>query len=69
MLELTEQQRQAAETGEPPIVIDSQTQKPYVLLSKAVFDRLRELMEDEKEKEGWAMLARRAATEWAKENP
>src|SRR6266446_2344974 len=58
MIELTEEQRQAVEQAgdEPPTVVDAKTQTAYVLVRKTVYDRVRELLEDEKDRklqEGW----------------
>jgi hypothetical protein len=40
-----------------------------VVLAAEHFDRIRDLLEDEREKAAWAGLARRAADRWGRENP
>jgi hypothetical protein len=63
MIELTEQQRQALETGsEPPVLVDGKTQTAYVLLRKDLYDHLRELLDNEQDRKleaGWQKLAGR----------
>ncbi|MBI1917237.1 MAG: hypothetical protein HYS12_21235 [Planctomycetes bacterium] len=46
MIELTEQQRQELSASEP-YVIDPQTREEYVLVRRAVYERLRALVEDD----------------------
>lgn len=46
MIELTEQQRQELCNPEP-IAIDPQTKKEYVLVGREVYQRLRNLLEDD----------------------
>jgi len=45
MIELTEEQRRQLK-GPEPIVIDPQTGETYVLVRKAVYDRIKGLLED-----------------------
>jgi hypothetical protein len=45
MIELTDQQRDELRSPEP-VVIDPQTKETYVLVPKAVYERLRTLIED-----------------------
>jgi hypothetical protein len=47
MLELTEEQRQAAQGKEPPRLVDPHTGEAYVLLRAAAYDRLRALLNDD----------------------
>jgi hypothetical protein len=47
MIELTEQQRQELTATEAPQFLDPQTGKTYVLVQTAVYERLKELLEDE----------------------
>jgi hypothetical protein len=51
MIELTEQQQQAleAQQGEPPRVVNPRTQETYVLVPAALYDRMKELLEEEEE--------------------
>ena len=44
MLELTDQQAQAVEQGEPPVLLNPKTREEFVLVRKQVFDRLRKWM-------------------------
>lgn len=46
MIELSEEQRQELTSGEA-VVVDPQTGEEYVLVRKAVYDRLRSLFEDD----------------------
>jgi len=46
MIELSEEQRRQLE-GPEPVVIDPQTQEMYVLVRKAVYDRIKGLLEDD----------------------
>jgi hypothetical protein len=63
MLELTEPQRQAVEAGgEPPTLVDAKTQTAYVLIRKDLYERVRELLEEEEDRKvqaGWQKLAYR----------
>ena len=64
MIELTEEQRQAvAQAGdEPATIVDAKTQIAYVLVRKSLYERVRELLEDEQDRkvqEGWQKLAYR----------
>ncbi len=64
MFELTEQQRQELSAPEP-IAIDPQTRETYVLVRKAVFDRMKGLLYDDAElsdDELRLLLARSSAT-------
>ena len=64
MIELTDEQRQQLDSGRAVEVTDSGTDRPYVVLSKDVYDRLSQLRYDDSE---WtdddlrAFLARAAA--------
>ena len=64
MIELTEEQQQAVEHAgdEPATVIDAKSQTAYVLLRKNVYDRVRALIEEERDRKlqaGWQKLAYR----------
>jgi hypothetical protein len=48
MIEITaEQQRRIAEDGWPPRAVNPQTGEEYVLLHAALFERIRQLLENE----------------------
>jgi hypothetical protein len=49
MLELTEEQRQVVSAQENPTILDPQTREPYILVRKAVFDRIKGLLYDDSE--------------------
>ena len=44
MIELTPEQAQAVERGEPPVLLHPATGEEFVLVSKGVFDQMRKLM-------------------------
>jgi hypothetical protein len=44
MLELTEQQAQAVEQEQPPVLLHPKTREEFVLVRKTVFDRMRKWM-------------------------
>jgi hypothetical protein len=74
MTTLTPDQRRAVEqAGDQPVELtDPQTNTAYILVKAEVFRRMRaaqEELEDDREKEAWARLGRKARSEWAKENP
>jgi hypothetical protein len=46
MIELSEEQRRQLESPEP-LALDPQTQEMYVLVRKAVYDRIKGLLEDD----------------------
>jgi hypothetical protein len=46
MIELSEEQRRQL-NGPEPVAIDPQTQEMYVLVRKAVYDRIKGLLEDD----------------------
>ncbi len=47
MIEFTEEQRQQLEDGQAVDVTDAQTARPYVVLRKDVFERVRQLLYDD----------------------
>ena len=49
LLELTEEQRQVVASEENPTILDPQTQEAYILVRKAVFDRIKGLLYDDTE--------------------
>ena len=74
MMTLTSELRRAVEeAGDLPVEItDPQTNASYVLVKAEIFGRMKERLEeeqDQREKDAWAKLSRRARSEWAKENP
>jgi hypothetical protein len=65
-----EQQRAVEQAGDQPVEItDPRSNTAYVLVKAEIFSRMKEALEDEPEKFAWANLARKARSEWAKENP
>ena len=44
MLELTEQQAQAVEQAEPPVLRHPKTQEEFLLIRKQVYDRMQQWM-------------------------
>jgi hypothetical protein len=74
MTTLTPELRRAVEqAGDQPVEItDPQTNASYVLVKAEIFNRMKEKLEeeqDQREKDAWAKLGRKARSEWAKENP
>ena len=49
MLELTEEQRQAVSTEDNPTVLDPQTHEAFILVRKATFERIKNLLYDDAE--------------------
>ncbi len=73
MTAITPEQRQAAvEAGDLPITLaDPQTGITYILMRADVYRRMQQSMEveeDNREHQAWAMLARKARGDWAREN-
>lgn len=52
MIELTEQQRQQLLAADTPQVVDPETGKTYILVPTEVYERLKDLLEDEPEVTG-----------------
>jgi len=73
MIELTEEQRHAVQASTAPVsLVDPQTQEAYVLLRADLYERLKELLEDEEdrqEQQAWLDLATRTRRRWVQENP
>ena len=64
-----ELQRAVEQAGDQPVEItDPRSSTSYVLVKADIFSRMKEALEDESEKLAWANLARKARSEWAKEN-
>lgn len=73
MTTLTPELRQAVEqAGDQPVEItDLETNASYVLVKAEIFSRMKEKLEDEqdqREKDAWVTLGRKARADWAKEN-
>lgn len=47
MIELTELQQQAVDAGPAPRLLDPRTKKAYVLVGADVYDRIRNLLEED----------------------
>jgi PHD/YefM family antitoxin component YafN of YafNO toxin-antitoxin module len=47
MIELTEQQRRQLQATDEPRFVDTETGKTYVLVSAEIYERIKELLEDE----------------------
>jgi hypothetical protein len=74
MTTLTPELRRAVEhVGDQPVEItDPETKAYYVLVKAQICSRMKETLEkeqDEREKDAWAKLGRKARSEWAKQNP
>ena len=69
MIDLTEEQRQAILKGEAVRIPSPEIGEDLVLLRGALYEKIRELLEEEREKAEWAKLSRKAANRWAQENP
>jgi hypothetical protein len=44
MIELTHEQAQAVEQGEPPVLLNPATGEAFVLIRKEIYDKMRRLM-------------------------
>lgn len=69
MIELTEQQRQAVKSGEAVRVTAPEIGEDVVLLSAALYENIRELLEDQREQQGVLRYAMKQAAKVARENP
>jgi len=68
-IELTEEQRRAVKQGEPVRIPVPEIGEDVVLLRAAVYEEIRELLEDEREQQVFRAFARKQAAQLAKENP
>jgi hypothetical protein len=73
-IELTEPQQQALDRqqGDPLRVVDPRTREAYVLLPAAVYDRVKELLEEAEDKalqKAWLDMATKTRRKWVEENP
>ncbi len=73
MTSITPERRQAvAEAGDLPVELaDPQTGDAFVLVRAEVFQRMRELIEEDedlRDKQAWGKLARKVREQWAGEN-
>ncbi len=69
MIELTKEQRQAVLKGEPVRLCPPEIGADIILLRADAFEQIGLACEDAREKAAWAALARKAAQQWAEENP
>ncbi len=69
MIELTEQQRQAVKNGEAVRISAAELGEDVVLLRAALFDKLRELLEDDCEQQAVLRYSMKQARKLAHENP
>jgi hypothetical protein len=65
---LTVEQIESLRRGEPVRLSPPELGESVVVIRETEFRGLQELLEDEKEKAGWAQLARKARDSWAEEN-
>jgi len=64
MIELTEQEQHALDLGPKPVrLIDPRTNSAYVLLPADVYERVRDLLEDDVDMKDVAVLVARAMAE------
>jgi hypothetical protein len=68
-IELTEEQRQAVMNGKTVLLTIPELGGDLVLLRADLYESIRGVLEDEREKAAWAKLSRKAADRWANENP
>jgi hypothetical protein len=53
MIELTPEQRQELQSGEPPRVCDPQTGEMYVLVRAEVYEKMRAIVDGISRRAGW----------------
>jgi PHD/YefM family antitoxin component YafN of YafNO toxin-antitoxin module len=68
-IELTDEQRQAVRNGEPVRLAAPELGGDIVLLSAKQFERLQELLEDERQQRAFRQAGLRSAVRWLKDNP
>jgi hypothetical protein len=72
MIELTPEQHQALQTeSAPPRMHDPQTNRIYVLLESCIFDRIKEILSEEEDRnalEGWLDLVEEAHQDFLHES-
>lgn len=68
-IELTEEQRRAVLNGEAVRVLAPELGEDLVLLQAAQYDRIRELLEDDREQNAILAYSMKQATHAAQENP
>jgi hypothetical protein len=73
MTTLSPELRRAVErAGDQPVQItDPDTNDSYVLVKPEIFSRMKQELEEDqnqREKEAWSKLGRKARSDWAKEN-
>ena len=69
MIELTDEQRQAVKNGEATRVAAPEIGEDVVLLRAAQYERMRELLADEREQQAVLGYSMRQAAQAARENP
>ena len=69
MIQLTPEQSQALHSQAEPLILDPTTQKVYVAVSSDVYNRIKDLLEDQDEQASWQKLSDRARAAFLKENP
>jgi hypothetical protein len=69
MVRLTPEQSQTLHSQAEPLILDPTTQKVYVAVSSEVYDRIKDLLEDQDEQVSWQRLSDRARTALVEENP
>ncbi len=69
MIDLTEQQRQAVKNGEVVRVAVPEIGEDLILLSASQYEKIRELLEDQREQQTVLRYAMRQAAKVARENP
>ena len=65
---LTVEQIESLKRGEPVRLSPPELGESVVVIRESQLLQLRELLDDEAEKAGWAQLARKARDSWAQEN-
>ena len=68
MIELTEQQRQAVKNGEAVRVSAAELGEDVVLLRAGLYDKVRELLEDDREQQAVLRYSMKQAGKAAREN-
>lgn len=69
MIELTDEQQQAIDTQDCPIrIVDPKSQREYVVLRADLYDRIRELLEDEREQKTVLAYSMKQAAQLARDN-
>ncbi len=67
MIQLTPEQSKALHLQAEPFILDPTTQKIYVAVSSEVYERMKDLMEDQDEQASWQSLADRGRANFLNE--